>query len=369
MKVLHLPLWAPNKDDVQLGNFIQQHIALSQQDHDIHSITFLSDPSLKKVNIIDEEEKTLVSYPKSWLKWITLYWYLKACKLVHAHLNKKGFEPDLVHCHVAGRNLWFASKYFGNTPYVLSEHWSGYLSGHFDRLPFYLKRFLIRKMNKSKVLTCASSHLAESLIEVGVNKRIEILQNVIQFKEKKEGNTSGAFTFLVVADLVDEVKNITGVIDAFSRLKIEAPKINLAIVGGGKDLENLERLVVEKNLKSRVVFYGRCVQNVVQDHFLKADCVIVNSYVETYSMVTIESILSGCPVIATRCGGPEQFINADNGILINTDDSNGLKDAMLEMIRNEATYKPGKVRTSIVNVYSEKSVKNHLDQIYSKAIL
>jgi glycosyltransferase involved in cell wall biosynthesis len=368
MKVLHLPLWAPNKDDVQLGNFIQQHIDLSNQDHDTHSIEFFSDASLKGVIIIDEGDKTRINYPKSWLKWRTLYWYLKACKLVHAHLNKKGFEPDLIHCHVAGRNLWFASKYFRKTPYLLSEHWSGYLNGHFDRLPFYFKRFLILKMNRAKVITCVSSHLAESLIEIGVNKRIEILQNVIQYKEKTKGNISDCFTFLVVADLVDEVKNISGVIEAFSSLKIESSEMKMVIVGGGKDQEYLERLVNDKNLSSQVVFHGRCIQKVVQEHFLKADCVIVNSHVETYSMVTIESILSGCPVIATRCGGPEQFINADNGILINTNDTSGLKDAMLKMIRNEATYMPDKVRSSIVNVYSEKAVKNHLDQIYRQAI-
>ena len=368
MKVLHLPLWAPNKDDVQLGNFIQQHIALSKNGHDIHSIEFCSDASLKKVSIIDEEEKTLVSYPKSWLKWITFYWYLKACRLVYAHMNGRGFEPDLIHCHVAGRNLWFASKYYENTPYVLSEHWSGYLNGQFDRLPFYFRRFLIRKMNQSKGITCASSHLAESLIELGVNKKIEILHNVIQFKEKKERNISESFTFLVVADLVDEVKNISGVIEAFCRLTLESSVIQLVIVGGGKDQNHLESLVAEKNLKSRVVFYGRCVQNVVQNHFLEADCVIVNSHVETYSMVTIESILSGCPVIATRCGGPEQFINADNGILINTNDTNGLKDAMFDVLQNKVKYTPDKVRNSIVNIYSEKSVRNHLDQIYLQAI-
>ena len=369
MKVLHLPLWAPNKDDVQLGNFIQQHIALSKKGHDIHSIEFCSDASLKKVDIIDEEEKTVVSYPKSWLKWITFYWYLKACRLVYAHMNGKGFEPDLIHCHVAGRNLWFASKYFENTPYVLSEHWSGYLNGQFDHLPFYFKRFLIRKMNKSKVITCASSHLAESLIEVGVNKRIEILQNVIQYKEKNEGNISGVFTFLVVADLVDEVKNITGVIEAISLLELDSSQLKLSIVGGGRDQKKLERLVNDKRMGSQVTFHGRCVQGVVQEHLLNANCLIVNSLVESYSMVTVESILTGCPVIATRCGGPEQFINGDNGILINTNDVNGLKDAILEMIRNKVLYTPEKVRASIVNVYSEKSVKNHLDQIYSKAIL
>ena len=65
----------------------------------------------RETTIIDGNQKTQVSYPKSWLKWRTFYWYLRACKLVHLHLNQKGFEPDVIHCHVAGRNLWFASKY------------------------------------------------------------------------------------------------------------------------------------------------------------------------------------------------------------------------------------------------------------------
>ena len=257
--------------------------------------------------------------------------------MVHAHLNKRGFEPDVIHCHVAGRNLWFASKYFRNTPRVLSEHWSGYLNGYFERLPFYVKRFLIQKINHSKVVTCASNHLAESLIEKGVNKRIEILQNVIQYKEKKEGTISDGFTFLVVADLVDEIKNVSGVIEALSRLKKEF-KITLSIVGGGPDKEQLERLADELNVGHQVFFHGRCEQKEVQYYLLNADCLIVNSRVETYSMVTIESILSGCPVIATQCGGPEQFINTDNGILIAVNDVNVLAEAMAEVFLNKSKY-------------------------------
>ena len=92
MKVLHLPLWTPNKNDVQLGNFIQQHIALSKDGHDIHSIEFFSDANLSSISIVDDDQKTRVSYPKSRIKWRTLFWYVKACKLVHAHLNKRGFE-------------------------------------------------------------------------------------------------------------------------------------------------------------------------------------------------------------------------------------------------------------------------------------
>ena len=368
MKVLHLPLWAPNESDVQLGNFIQQHIEVSRQTHDVYSIAFFSDSNLSNVLIRSEDYKIEVFYPKRRFKWCTLYWYIKACRLAIIQLKNDDFEPELIHCHVAGRNLWFASKYFGNKPYVISEHWSGYLNGHFDRLPFYFRRFLIGKMNRAKVLTCASSHLAESLIEIGVKKRIEILQNVIQHKEKKDGNVSDDFTFLIVADLVDEVKNITGVIEAISLLELDSSQLKLSIVGGGRDQKKLERLVKDKGMHSQVTFHGRCVQSVVQEYLLNANCLIVNSRVESYSMVTVESILTGCPVIATRCGGPEQFINGDNGILINTNDVNGLKDAILEMIRNKAIYTPEKVRNSIVNVYSEKSVKNHLDQIYRKAI-
>ena len=72
-------------------------------------------------------------------------------------------------------------------------------------------------------------------------------------------------------------------------------------------------MVLKLKLEDRIQFLGRVVQEDVQQLLLKADCTIINSNFETFSMVALESILTGCPVICTSCGGPEQFINKSKG--------------------------------------------------------
>ena len=67
------------------------------------------------------------------MPFIAFLWYLKAVRLSLRHLKKIDFDPDIIHCHVAGRNLWMANRFFARVPKILSEHWSGYVNGNFDK--------------------------------------------------------------------------------------------------------------------------------------------------------------------------------------------------------------------------------------------
>ena len=118
------------------------------------------------------------------------------------------------------------------------------------------------------------------------------------------------------------------------------------------------------DIETQVSFVGRLGQQDVQDYLLKADCLIVNSNYETFSMVTIEAILTGVPVISSRCGGPEQFVNAKNGILIPKRDKKSLVNAMKEMYQNRSQYKPNVVRSSVKENYSLNRVEDQLNEIY-----
>ena len=364
MKILHLPLWVPNKNDIQLGNFIQEHISLSSKRNEIHSLEFFADSNLNQVKIESNSVVTRISYPKSKFRALNLLRYIKASKIAINELRKTEFVPDLVHCHIAGRNLWMAHKYFPNKPIVLSEHWSGYLNGNFERQSYLIKKFILSRINKCNVVTSVSNHLKEGMIRLGVNKEIVILQNAIRHKEKTTVKETEEMTFLIVADLVDEIKNISGVLEAIKELKLEHSHFKLIIVGDGPDSRILKEKTNVLDLETQVSFVGRIVQQDVQDYLLKADCLIVNSNYETFSMVTIEAILTGVPVIASRCGGPEQFVNANNGLLIPKMDKKSLVNAMKEMYQNRSQYKPNIVRSSIKENYSLDRVEDQLNEIY-----
>lgn len=54
--------------------------------------------------------------------------------------------------------------------------------------------------------------------------------------------------------------------------------------------------------------------NEVAGFFCECDFFVLNSNFETFSVVTAEALAYGKPVIATRCGGPEEFVNKIMGI-------------------------------------------------------
>ena len=366
MKILHLPLWVPNKNDVQLGNFIQQHISISASNNEIHSLEFIADETIDKIILSNHPSVTRITYPKSTNRFINLFWYLKAAKLAAKELKEIGFEPDIVHCHVAGRNLWMAQKYYPNVPRLLSEHWSGYVNGNFEKQSVIYKKYVVRLINKCDLVTSVSTHLRESLISHGVQNEIILLQNVIKFKKKIKINDSEKLNFLMVADLFDEAKNVSGVIEAMNQLGADYPGFRLNIIGDGPDMLSLKNSVKQLKMDDKITFLGRLVQSEVQNHLIDADCLIVNSNYETYSMVTIESILTGCPVIATRCGGPEQFVNAENGILIPKSNLKQLQRAMTDFHQNRMSYGPERVRDSVREDYSESRLEVELNIIYSR---
>jgi glycosyltransferase involved in cell wall biosynthesis len=96
--------------------------------------------------------------------------------------------------------------------------------------------------------------------------------------------------------------------------------------------------------------------------------VIINSNVETFSVVTGEALALGKPVIATRCGGPEAFIVPGNGVLIAPKDDEGLSEAMIAMAADHAHYTPATVRGSVSGRFSPQAIANGFTSVYRQVL-
>jgi len=119
----------------------------------------------------------------------------------------------------------------------------------------------------------------------------------------------------------------------------------LHIVGNGVDREKLEILSEKYGLLNRMIFFeGMVPVDEVASFFCECDFFVLNSNFETFSVVTAEALAYGKPVIATRCGGPEEFVNSNCGILIEPRDNDALVKAMNYMLDNFSTYNPEDIR-------------------------
>ena len=76
----------------------------------------------------------------------------------------------------------------------------------------------------------------------------------------------------------------------------------------------------------------------------------------------------GRPVIATRCGGPEDIVLDTNGILVPKDDVEALASAMQTMQRTYSIYKPDEIRQVCIERYSEQVVSERLINVYSEVL-
>jgi len=127
---------------------------------------------------------------------------------------------------------------------------------------------------------------------------------------------------------------------------IEARKINsklsLYFVGGtlGKK-KNLAfknaliKKVNEANLGNSVTFLDQ--SNNIEEYYKKADIVLNFSENESFSMVCLEALAYGKPLIATNSGGPAEIIDNElDGLLIPNKDINQMKEAILKLSSNQA---------------------------------
>jgi L-malate glycosyltransferase len=343
--ILHITTWYPNSLDEQLGVFVQKHIekGYTFSKNIVLAIIPCTTDKVKNIELAHTIENSVdvirVYYPENKLhKFLSLSIRNKAIRLGVKKVERLNNEIDLIQCHIAEVSLWIAFKFYSNKPVFLIEHWSGFIDGRFEKIPSVVRRAIVKRMNNCQHIFVVSEHLKKSIIEKGISVPISIIPNVIEHKSVKKEVTI-PFTFGVVADLVDEVKNISGIIKAFSQFKKELKdnSTRLVVIGDGVDKVKLEKLVDTLALKNEVAFKGRLKNDEVLSILPTFDILIVNSYNETYSMITAEALLSGVAVISTKCGGPEQFImHSINGYLIEVNDEKGLCQAMKHSIENES---------------------------------
>lgn len=362
-KILHITTWYPNDYDSQLGIFVKKHIQIGHAFANNLVIAIIPDTKVNRprVKVNKQENFTeIIGYyrARSGSKWSNYRNHLRVQTLVMQELLKLEFMPDHIHCHVGEKSIAFANKFFPNTPRLVTEHWSGFLNGTFETYKEKRRKKRIDEINSCRKLLVVSEALKTALKNYGVMIPIDIIPNIIEQGKVKE-TFNNPPKFVVVADLVDEVKNISGIIEAFKEAKLEGT--TLSIVGDGLDRNKLE----EQTTNPAVEFLGRQDNEWVLEHLSDYDVLIVNSKTETYSMVTAEALLCGLPVIATKCGGPEQFVTHDeNGWLVNVDDTAELSTTLTVASNSLNDMNPQDIANAIQDKVSLEKIQAVFKELY-----
>ncbi len=267
-------------------------------------------------------------------------------------------QPDLLHVHGA---LWAGSaalKIHKNTdiPFVLTEHSSGYRRNLYSDWQIEEARAVYAAAKK---VVAVSQSLKDDLQELGVEESLVIPNGVdtSQFKIGPKALARKKFIVLAVAYLTPN-KRFDLLIRAFALAFKGQADVELRIVGSGSELDTLIGLCESKGLSNQVEFVGQLTAQEVALEMQQADVFAITSKVETFGVVAIEAMSSGLPVLSTRCGGPEEIIDEQSGLLAGGETDEAYAESLLvirQKIEN-GCYKPIKIHDNVVQRFDLKNI-------------
>lgn len=137
--------------------------------------------------------------------------------------------------------------------------------------------------------------------------------------EGPTGSTSARPRLGFVGRLEDPRKNVPLLAETLMCLKERGVDADLDLVGGEPDEEFWDVIRVG-GLRSRVRVRDHVPRAELPAYYRTLDAFLLPSHQEGLGIVGLEAMACGCPVVSTRCGGPEEYVrDGHNGFLVDGD--------------------------------------------------
>lgn len=241
---------------------------------------------------------------------------------------------------------------------------------------------LIRKYiniiyNKYDAIMVPTQTFADFLVDDGVKKHIEVVSNGVdtgvfhpaphsEAVRKKLGIGKDDFVFFFLGRLELD-KNVGTLIKAMPLIN---EKMKLLIVGSGKIEGSLHSLARKLNVEDKTIWVKHISDAEMPDYYHAADCFTIMSPYEVQSIVTLQAIASGLPIITARAGAlPELCHDHENGFLVGTYDYKTLAARMDELyhgkkMRMEFGFESRKISLA----HNKRDVLHKLEKLYKSLV-
>jgi len=272
----------------------------------------------------------------------------------------KAFDPDVIHVFEPVLLGWGGVYYSQalKVPLVISSHTNiaAYLQYYRLSLAEGLVWYLMRERHRRAQLNLATSTVTLDDLKKHEIKNLALWERAVdshlfrpeartaEMRHRLSGGEPDKPLLLYVGRLSAE-KEVTKLRDVIRAV----PDARLAVVGDGPVRQELERQFEG----SPTVFTGYMRGEMLASAFASADLFVFPSQTETLGLVLLESMASGCPVVACNAGGiPDAIQDGVTGFLFEPRDPDGLVNTV-----RRALAKPSELED--VRVQARQDVEQH----------
>lgn len=174
--------------------------------------------------------------------------------------------------------------------------------------------------------------------------------------------TTSTMKFLYIGRL-DKDKNVMTLIEALSY----ADKgVTLVIAGTGKDKQLLMDKAKMLGVDARIEWKGTITEKQMIVLYQEVDCFVLMAEFEVQSIVTLQALAVGLPVLGARAGAlPELIHDGENGYTLEPHDAKGLGEKIHELLTHpETRERMGKASRTISLKHHKPTALLRLEALY-----
>lgn len=258
------------------------------------------------------------------------------------------YQPSVIHGHMYHSNMLsrIFSILFPSVDSISTVH-STYETSSGD-----LQEVTIRELTymATDILSDLTTFVSESSrrrymdIKAVSEQKSTVIYNGIDTEEfqkdtsqrsliRKKQDIDEEFVWLAAGRFA-HAKDYPTMIQAFDQLS--ELDTELWILGKGELESEIKREIEEKNLTEQIKLLG--TTDDVASYMNAADGFVLSSHWEGFSLVVAEAMACELPVVATKCGGPEEIIvNEETGYLCEVQDPMALAAVLERLMAQEST--------------------------------
>lgn len=278
------------------------------------------------------------------------------------HIDKFG-KPDVLSAQASYPAAIVAAalsqRY--SIPYTVTVRMSPFPFKEFLNPDGGLKSIIAHPLTKANALIATSTSLRNTLHQFGLH-RVNVVNNPVDTDFFKLERKKAAY-FLLVGRM-EEQKGVDLLLRAFASIESD---LKLRLAGDGSLCREYKDLARHLDIEQKVQWLGELSREEVRIQMQGCDFYVLSSRHETFGNVLLEAMSCGKPVLATKCGGPSDIVDARTGILCERS-VEGLTKGIELMLENLDQFKPNEIRSYVESNFSPMIWAQKLESVF-KSIL